>query len=217
MRTKLKRIMICCVVLAFCLEGLAGSAAAHKVTVFAWVEGNMVYTQSKFAGGRKAKNAAVEVYDQAGKKLLEGKTDEQGEFSFPAPGKMEMKVVLVAGTGHQGEWVIPESDFADMADAPAQTEPEPSAAVVSTTAAPMETGNQTAAAACVTREEVRQIVDAALDKKLRPISMAVHKLNDPDHAPSVSDIAGGIGYILGLVGVASYVHSRRKRDTETAG
>jgi nickel transport protein len=210
--------MLCGLVLLFFLEGLAGRAAAHKVTVFAWVEGDTVYTQSKFAGGRKAKNAAVEVYDQAGKKLLEGKTDEQGEFSFTAPGKMQMKIVLVAGVGHRGEWVIRESEFADMAEAAPQKEPEPLAPLVSKTADPPASGSsQDSMAGCVTREEVRQMLDAALDKKLRPISMAVHKLNDPDHTPGASDIAGGIGYIFGLVGVAAYVHSRRKRDAETAG
>jgi nickel transport protein len=28
--------------------------------------------------------------------------------------------------------------------------------------------------------------------------------------PGFRDIVGGIGYILGLVGIAAYVHSRRK-------
>lgn len=217
MSMKIRRVLICVIGFLLFQEGLAGLAAAHKVTVFAWVEGNTVYTQSKFAGGRKAKNAPIEIYDKTGKKILEGKTDEKGEFSFTAPAKMEMKVVLVAGTGHQGEWVIPESDFADMADTPVQTEPEPPAPMVSTTAAPIETGSQESVSGCVSREEVRQMLDAALDKKLRPLSMAVHKLSDPDHAPGVSDIAGGIGYIFGLVGVASYVHSRRKRGTENDG
>ena len=62
-------------------------ATAHKVNVFAWVDGDRIYTQSKFSGGRKAKNATIEVYDRQGNKLLEGQTDDKGEFSFKIPQK----------------------------------------------------------------------------------------------------------------------------------
>ena len=51
-------------------------AVAHKVNIFAWVDGDRIYTESKFSGGRRAKNATVEVYDNQGNRLLEGKTDE---------------------------------------------------------------------------------------------------------------------------------------------
>ena len=32
------------------------------------------------------------------------KTNEKGEFSFKLPKKAELKIVLLAGTGHRGEW-----------------------------------------------------------------------------------------------------------------
>ena len=41
-------------------------ARAHGVSVFAWVEGDTVYVESKFSGGRRAKNATVLVYDKEG-------------------------------------------------------------------------------------------------------------------------------------------------------
>ena len=212
-------LVSCCFVLAVFIEGTIHHADAHKVNIFAWVEGNMVYTQSKFAGGRKAKNAPIVVYDQNGTKLLEGQTDANGEFSFRAPGKMEMKVALLAGMGHQGEWVIPATDFADLDDEPDQAKsdlPRSSESIVKSAKEDPSGGTleTLADSPCLRREEIRQLFDEALDRRLKPISSAVHQLNNPDHAPSISEIAGGIGYIFGLVGVASYVHIRRKQKED---
>ena len=61
------------------------AAQAHKVTIFAWAEGNRVFTESKFSGGKRVKDGLVTVFDSAGNQLLEGRTDENGEFSFEAP------------------------------------------------------------------------------------------------------------------------------------
>ena len=69
------------------------SAMAHKVTVFAWVEGNTVFTESKFSKGKPAKNAQILVYDKEGRELLEGKTDNKGEFSFKVPKLTDLRIV----------------------------------------------------------------------------------------------------------------------------
>ena len=50
-------------------------AFAHKVIIFAWVEGDIVFTESKFSGGKRAVGAQVQVFDREGKQLLEGRTD----------------------------------------------------------------------------------------------------------------------------------------------
>ena len=89
----------------------AEPARAHKVTIFAWVEGDTVHTQSKFSGGKKAQNATVVVYDTRGNRLLEGKTDKNGEFSFTPPIKTGLKVVLEASMGHAAQWTIPEEEI----------------------------------------------------------------------------------------------------------
>ena len=104
----------------FCCS-LAAWPLAHNVTVFAWVEGDTVHVESKFSGGRRPVAAPVEVYDTRGNLLLKGVTDEKGEFSFKVPKKTEMKVVLLAGMGHKGEWTIPLSDLENTsASAPPQ-------------------------------------------------------------------------------------------------
>lgn len=91
----------------------SGHAFAHKVTVFAWVEGNMVLGESKFSGGRKAQGAEIVVWDTDGNELLRTQTDENGEFSFPIPKKTGMRIELIAGMGHRGEWTIPMEELGE--------------------------------------------------------------------------------------------------------
>jgi len=61
----------------------------------------------------------------------------------------------------------------------------------------------------VTPKELEGIVESIMDKKLKPvITMLVDQRNSD---PSVTDILGGIGYIIGLVGVAALFKSRNRK------
>ena len=81
-------------------------ANAHKLIVFAWMENDIVFTQSKFIGGKKVYNSKIEIYNDSNKKIFEGTTDETGFFSFKLKEKLPIKIVSNAGSGHRGEWVI---------------------------------------------------------------------------------------------------------------
>ena len=82
----------------------ATSAWSHKVHVFAWVEGDKVYTESFFSNGKKAMNAPIEVFDGNGKLILSGKTDKSGSFTFKLPLCKDMRIVLNASEGHRAEY-----------------------------------------------------------------------------------------------------------------
>jgi len=178
---------------------------AHKVTIFAWVEGDTVHAESKFSGGRVAKQARIEVYDRTGALLLEGRTDDEGRFVFKAPKQEELRIVLVAGAGHRNEWVVKAEEFADrvrpVADddtlLPNQTEP-----VADT---PL------AGRIDVSREDLQTMIEGALDKQLQPV---LRRLQQMDEGPRLADIIGGIGYIFGLVGLGAYIHFRRCSTSE---
>ena len=79
---------------------------AHRVNLFAWVEGDTVYVESTFSGGQGVKAGQITVTDPQGTEILSGTTDENGKFSFKAPKKVELKIILLAGTGHRAEWTI---------------------------------------------------------------------------------------------------------------
>lgn len=86
-------------------------AEAHRVNLFAWVEGDNVYVESTFSGGKKVKAGKIIVTDPQGNELVKGTTDGQGNFSFKVPKKTDLKIVLIAGTGHRAEWTIPVSEI----------------------------------------------------------------------------------------------------------
>ncbi len=168
-------------------------ALAHKVMIFAWVEGDTVFTESKFSGGKKAINAQVEVFDKDGKKLLEGKTDNKGEFSFKMPKVTDLRIVLNAAMGHKAEWTVPESE---IREAGAILERKSARA-----SGPIPVG--------LSKEEVKKIIEDSLDKKLRPIVRMMSESRNTK--PSLTEIIGGIGYIFGLMGVALYFKNRGKK------
>jgi nickel transport protein len=92
--------------------GIAVPAMAHKVNIFAYVEKGMVFTESYFPDGKKVEEGSVEVLDGSGKKLLEGKTDREGLFSFPLPAKKEdLTIVLNASMGHKNSFVLKKSEM----------------------------------------------------------------------------------------------------------
>ena len=87
------------------------SVQAHRVNLFAWVEGDTVYVEGKFSGGKRVHAGKITVSDPEGTELLSGITDENGKFSFKVPQKTELNIVLVAGTGHRAQWTIPADEI----------------------------------------------------------------------------------------------------------
>lgn len=182
---------------------VVSTASAHKVMIFAWVEGDTVHTESKFSGGKKVKKGDVIVYDLQGNRLLEGKTNEHGEFSFKIPKKTALKIVLLAGMGHRGEWTVPLDEIQGGAS-------ETSEITINQSTIAKEPDNQTQSVSVtnLSPDDIQLAIEKALNKKLRPVMKKLAESRE--HGPTVKDILGGIGYILGLVGVASYFHYRRK-------
>jgi hypothetical protein len=84
---------------------------AHRVNLFAWVEGDTVHVGSKFSGGKKVKAGKIVVTDPQGTELVKGTTNEEGEFSFKVPKKTDLKIVLLAGAAHRAEWTISATEF----------------------------------------------------------------------------------------------------------
>ena len=188
------------VVLVFILS-CSEQAFAHRINIFAYVEGGKVFTESYFPDGRKCANANIKVFDDSGNLLLQGATCEAGEFVFAIPekAKSDLRVVLDAGLGHKTEYNISASEFLEqpagegrdnkMIQPPGEVDESHDAVDLST---------------------VERVVEEALDKKLKPINRALAKLEQEVQGPSLTEIIGGLGYIFGVAGIIAYVRSRRK-------
>lgn len=190
-------------VFALFLTLTAGIADAHRVIVFAWVEGDTVFTESKFPGGRKVVDGKIIVYDQEGTQLLEGKTDDHGKFSFKAPRRTAMKIVVEAGAGHRGEWGLSLKEVAAGGDGEKGT-----MVTGNTDSRKPERERMGIAGGTESQDEIRVAVERALENKLRPVMEMLTEVRD--RGPTLRDVIGGIGYIIGLVGLAAYLRYRRK-------
>ncbi|MBV5307745.1 MAG: carboxypeptidase regulatory-like domain-containing protein [Desulfobulbaceae bacterium] len=88
-----------------------GLALAHKVNLFAYVEGETVFTESYFPDGKFVEDGVVEVFDKNNTKLLEGKTDAKGLFHFQLPRKEDLTIVINASMGHKNSFLLKASEM----------------------------------------------------------------------------------------------------------
>lgn len=98
-------------VLALFLVLCSSPAWAHKVNLFAYVEGDKVYTESYFADGQKVIGGEIEVADANGVKLLTGKTDDKGGFAFPLTKKQTLTITINSGMGHKNSYVLSKEEM----------------------------------------------------------------------------------------------------------
>lgn len=188
----------------------SSSALAHKVRIFAWQEGEQIITESKFSGGRPAINATVMVVNPLnGETLLSGSTDQSGQFSFPLPGDQqaqikELDIIIDGGDGHKNHWLyaIEEESvaIAEITTTPIPQEPTSKGNGEKITAPPEQLPP-------ISREELRQLLETTIDKKLSPIKRTLAE--NAEKGPSLQDILGGIGYIFGLAGIAAYMNAKK--------
>lgn len=201
--------------------GVAAAAHAHRVIVFAWIEGKTVHTVSKFPGGDKVVDTPVVVYDGQENRLLSGKTDEKGEFSFTIPKAAPLKIVLEAGSAHQAEWRLSEQEIrqalgksegktAQKAASGAPADEKDKAIQTAESQPAKSSGDRPAAG--LDKEQIRAIVEESLEKKLdQKLDPVMRMLTDmQDTGPTLTEIFGGLGYILGLFGIAAYVASKKR-------
>lgn len=194
-------------------------AAAHRVNIFAYVDGGEIQVECGFNRSQKVRRGTVEVFDAAtGDKLVQGTTDDGGVFRFPVTEAIrdaghDLTVRIIAGEGHQNEWTVAAEELKAATVASGTSAPVASGAPVPASVLAVEAVSVAAVPAGTpavsggaTPEEVERIVNAALDAKLSPIK---HLLAEQVEAgPSLRDIIGGIGWIFGLVGVAAYCRRR---------
>ena len=177
---------------------------AHKVNVFAWVEGDTVFVEGYFPGGKKSRDSLVEVFNPAGPKLLEGRTNETGEFSFKIPERTDLKIVLTASMGHKNDFTISASDLGGSGSLPSS---EPAKKHVHSVGESVPVSNDI--------HQLETIIDEALDRKLAPVIELIR--DKRKEGPTISQIVGGIGYIFGLFGLVMYLKSRNKKRRQETG
>lgn len=220
------------------LAVLAAPALAHRVNVFAYVEGNDVVVECSYSRSERVRFGDVEIFDAAsGAALLAGKTDEKGEFRFPVPpavraAKADLRIVLKAGEGHQNSTEVKAAEYLSATptaaqDAAAATPATPAvSATVNPPAAPVaaagpvvaatapvqtvsQTSGQGASAPALDAAALERIVEAAVEKKIAPLRAIL--VAEKEKGPGLTEIVGGLGWLVGLAGIAAYFAAKGKK------
>lgn len=149
-------------------------AWAHKVNIFCYVEGNELYGESYFSGGKAAQNAKVEVYDDRNDSLMATtSTDEEGKFSLILEKVVPLKVILYAGQGHKTEFFITPENIE---------------------------GSKTETTITEQKTQISDI-EPIIDRKLKPLQERIILLEKKISEASFATILGGIGWIIGVFGL----------------
>jgi len=183
------------------MVSISSFALAHKVNLFAYAEDGMVYTESYFSDGRKVVNSTIEVFDVKNNTLLlTGKTDNNGEFSFGIPQAIGLRIVLTASMGHKNEYLLSEEE---VRVALGKEKP-----AVETLKESVRKEKEELAPEYDRRLET--IVEEVVENKTAPIMKKLTKIEEQMQKPSLQEILGGVGYILGLMGIGIYFKVKSK-------
>jgi nickel transport protein len=183
------------------------SAEAHKIRVFAYAEGDTIKGETSFNGGKPAKNIEILVTNSTSEEtILTTRTNDQGEFTFTlseAVKKAQNDILIIAnaGEGHRNTWLLQAADY--LPDVVTKTPmQQPKEKVQKTNKQP---GN---VATGIDEKSLKKIVDQSVAEQLGPIKRMLIENNEKK--VSLQDIIGGIGYIIGLAGLAAIMKSQKE-------
>ena len=204
----------------------ASPALAHRVHLFASVQGNEIVADCRFSKTNPAKNAKVEVFDaQSGKLLASGKSDNQGEARLPVPPELaanpaDLLVKLDAGEGHLAEWTIEAEELRDAVvletgesapppAAPAAGEARGGTDAVAPSAPTVPSAENgqcigPAELAAILREQETRLRAEAAKKRAEELA------EQNAQGPGLTEIIGGIGWIVGVFTLIVALKRRRR-------
>jgi nickel transport protein len=205
-------------VLVWSSIGSASPAAAHHLTVFASVHGRQIDGEVYFQGGDPAGNAAVAVVGPDGQALGQTQTDQEGKFSFQPRYRCDHTLIVDAGMGHGTQTQVSSDELPlDLPAAPAAGDGDP--VTQTTRAAPDVSDHQHAEMSGhsgLTSHDGEHLA-AELQALTQQITALRRDLERVQSRTRLQDLLGGIGYILGIMGLAFYFLGVRRKERRTAG
>ena len=174
---------------------MATPAQAHKMFVFARVEGSRIIGEVYFHGGDSASDVNVRVLAPDEALLGETTTDAEGNFTFEPQKRCDHQFVADAGFGHTATFTVESSELpsvlpAEESNAPASNLTVNSDAEVDASAKPQSQGPV--------------VKRAELEELSRQISALRKDLAEWQTHLQMQDVLGGVGYILGITGMLAF-------------
>lgn len=176
---------------------LAGPAAAHKMRIFATVEGLAITGYAYFSPGGRVQGASVTLADAAGESLAQGETDSDGRFRFTVPRPDEYRLTVGGQDGHAAFFAIRAAEFSATHD----PIPAPTAGAAPAPGSPPDSLLPAA-------PELARMIDTSLARQIAPLRADLDAFANKIFW---HDVLGGLGYILGLGGLYYGMTARRRQ------
>ncbi len=182
---------------------LASPAAAHKLKVFAAVEGNQIAGYGFFIGGGRAQDTPWVAKTENGTVVGEGRTGPEGDFRFtvPEPLTSDITVSLNTEEGHIASKTIAAARFGTEADTAAGQ------AQVAVTTTGQNDPASAAAPPQVTEKQIAGLVETAVQRQVEPLLERIEQMDD---RLRITDILSGIFLIIGLAGIGLWARGLKK-------
>ena len=182
----------------------ASSALAHKLNLFVWKELNTITVETSLSGGRTLAKGAVQVVNTTTQEtVLAGETGPDGRFSFTLPDTLPshaaLDIIVSSGDGHQATWQLKPDEHTRSEQSGRGTLPAPKTVAGKP--------HDERVGACLDSAEFERLIDLHLEKKLEPLRSSLFQLTAP--SPSLGEIVGGIGYLIGIAGIIGWFKSRK--------
>ncbi len=175
----------------------------HRLLLLGWVQDDLLMVETAFGDGSLGAHIHIEVMDAVTEELiLSGHSDEEGFFEAVLPGDVfargnPLLVRAGDGAGHVARHTIGAEEL-ERAQPPAT----PSEKTETSMAADFpEKG------APFNEELVRRIVQESVRQELAPLRRDILALQQS--RPGLTEILGGIGYIIGLASLGTWLVRRR--------
>jgi nickel transport protein len=187
---------------------MSSQALAHKLSVFAYAEGNKVFVEGYFADGKKAQNSKVQAFNSAGKVVAEGTTNDKGQYFFDVSKADDLKIVINAGMGHRGVYNLPATELGDGTAAAEQPAAQPEPAPQQQAAAAGDTPQvETTEPAVASNQQLERVVHKAVNEAIMPL---VRELDETRQKNSLRDLLGAVGFIFGFMGLFFFFKARQQ-------
>ncbi|WP_419903559.1 cobalt ABC transporter permease [Kiloniella sp.] len=191
--------------------GTMTNAWAHKVISAAYPDGNLIEGEIGFSSGDMATNVPIVITDPDGNKLGEITTDDEGLFAFTATQRVDHIFRADLSAGHVATFTVLADELPDdLAGGEAKS------SVTSTTSNAVDVVKNSVSVS--DKSDLIVIDQIALEKLISKATKETRSLRKDlvqyKEERRMQDILGGIGYILGIFGIASFLLGRRKPAKE---
>ena len=175
----------------------------HRLLLMAWLQGELLMVETAFGDGSMGAGIQVTVVDAVTEELiLSGHSDQEGFFEAALPAEAftrgnPLRVSASDGAGHLARQTIKAEELRSAQPQPAPSEKKE----ISRATGSPENGPP------FNEELMRRIVGEAVRQEVAPLRREILALEQS--RPGLTEILGGIGYIIGMASLGAWLLRRK--------